>query len=326
MSADIMWKYIFKRLLQIIPLSIGITLISFLIMQMAPGDFLSQMEMNPQIPREVIDDLRSEYGLDQPVLIQYGKWLWGVVRLDLGYSFSYRAPVIHLVASRVFNTLILSISALSLTWLLAIPMGIYSAVNRGKRGDQVFSILAFIGMSVPGFFFALLLVFFAAKTGILPTGGMVGPGHAEMGFWRGILDYLHHLVVPTIVLSASALAYYQRILRGNMIEILSQQYITTARAKGLPERTVIYKHALRNAINPLVTIFGYELSALLSGAALVEIICSWPGLGRLMLDAVLSKDLYLVMGGFLMSSVLLILGNLIADILLVVVDPRIRYR
>ncbi len=320
-----MWLYIVKRLLQMIPLIIGITLVSFLIMQLAPGDFLSQMAMNPQIPPEIIEDLRSEYGLDQPLLVQYFKWLWGVIRLDFGYSFSYRAPVVHLVGTRVLNTLILSLAALLVTWVFSIPMGIYCAVHRGKLGDQVFSVLAFLGMSIPGFFFALLLIYFAARTGWLPTGGMISPAHAELGFFGGIWDYLRHLIIPTIVLSTSALAYYQRILRGSMLEVLGQQYITTARAKGLPERVVVYKHALRNAINPLVTIFGYELSALLSGAALVEIICSWPGLGRLMLDAVLSQDLYLVMGGFVMSSVLLIIGNLVADVLLVVVDPRIRY-
>ncbi len=309
-----------------IPLVIGITLVSFFIMQMAPGDYLSRMEMNPQNSPEMIEQLREKYGLDQPVWKQYLLWLKAIAVLDFGESFAYHTPVIHLVGTRVLNTLVLAISALLVTWLLAIPMGIYCAVHRGKLGDQVFSVLAFLGMSIPGFFFALLLIYFAARTGWLPTGGMVGTGHAEMGFWRGMLDYLHHLIVPTIVLSTSALAYYQRILRGNMLEVLGQQYITTARAKGLPERVVIYKHALRNAINPLVTIFGYELSALLSGAALVEIICSWPGLGRLMLDAVLSQDIYLVMGGFLMSSVLLIAGNLVADVLLVVVDPRIRYQ
>ena len=222
-----------------VPLVIGITLISFLIMQMAPGDYLSQMSMNPQMPSEVIEELRHEYGLDRPLLVQYFKWLWGVVRLDFGYSFSYRAPVIHLVASRVFNTLILSISALLVTWLLAFPLGVYSAVHRGKAPDQVFSVLAFMGMSIPGFFFALLMVYFAAKTGWLPTGGMADPSHAQMGVFGRMWDYLRHLIIPTIVLSTAALAYYQRILRGNMLEVLGQQYITTARAKGLPERVVI---------------------------------------------------------------------------------------
>jgi peptide/nickel transport system permease protein len=220
--------------------------------------------------------------------------------------------------------------ALIFTWLIALPLGIYSAVKQYSIGDRILSFISYFGMSLPGFFLALLLLFavyslsniplFAA----IPIGGMVSPNHDQMNWYAKIVDYALHLIIPVIVLTVGALASLQRIARGNMLEELRKQYITTARAKGLPENQVIYKHALRNAINPLITLFGFSFSELLSGAALLEIIINWPGLGSLMLEAVRSQDTFLVMGSMLMGGIMLIVGNLIADILLVVVDPRVR--
>lgn len=320
-----MRSYIIRRLLIAIPLLLAMSFIVFVMIRLAPGDILAEYRLNPQISPETIRRLEHQYGLDKPVVIQYLYWLKNIVRGDLGESVKYKRPVSQIIKSKLANTVMLSVSSVLLTWLLAIPMGIYCAVHRNEITDKLFSFLAFIGMSIPNFFFALLLLYFAAETRILPIGGATSENYASMSLPHQILDRLVHLIIPTIVIATSAMAGLQRIMRGNMLEVLREQYITTARAKGLPENKVIYRHALRNAINPMVTIFGYEFSALLSGAALTEIVCNYPGIGSIMLDAVRSQDTFLVMGSMMISGVLLLLGNLIADILLAYVDPRIRY-
>ena len=257
--------------------------------------------------------------------MQYFYWLKNLARFDLGYSFFYNAPVKKIIAHRLFNTFILAFSSMVFTWFIAIPFGIIAAVNRNKFADRFFSFLSFIGLSIPNFFFALLLLYAASFFRILPLGGMRSVNFDSLSAFGKIIDIGKHLIIPTLVISTSAMASLQRIMRGSLLSVLEQQYILTARAKGLPENRVIYRHALRNAINPLVTIFGYHLSGLLSGAALTEIICNWPGLGSVMLTAVRAQDLYLVMGSMLMGGVLLLAGNLCADVLLAWVDPRIRY-
>jgi len=321
-----MINYIIRRLFQAIPLLLGITIISFFIIQLAPGGPLAQIQMNPEISQAMIDQMRTKLGLDKPLIIQYLKWLLGIVHLDFGISFAYHIPVISLIKERLLNTLLLAITVMSVIWLLSIPMGIWCAVHQYKWSDQFLSGLSFIGISLPSFFFAFLLLYLASITGWLPTGGMTGLSHNEYPLWGRFIDYARHLLIPVVVLASAGTAGMLRIMRANMLDHLHMPYITMARAKGLSERAVIYKHGLRNAINPMITIFGYQLSGLLSGAALVEIIISWPGMGRLILDAVLKQDVYLVMASLVVSSVLLIFGNLIADILLAWIDPRIRYQ
>lgn len=293
---------------------------------LAPGDYFATLKMNPQISEETIRQYQAQYHMDKPPLIQYISWLFNLAKLDLGYSFVKKEPVINVIRRRLMNTLILSLSALLFTWLIAIPIGIYCAVHQYSIGDKIFSTFSFVGMSIPNFFFALLLLFLASITGVLPPGGMRSFNYGDLALLGKIWDSLKHLIIPTIVIGTSAMAGLVRLMRGNMLEVLRAQYITTARAKGLPENRVIYRHALRNAINPMITIFGYTLSGLLSGAALTEIICNWPGLGSVMLEAVRSQDIFLVMGSMLMGGMLLILGNLTADILLAWVDPRIQYQ
>lgn len=319
-----MFSYIRRRIVHMVPLLLGITVFSFIIIQMAPGDFFDQLKLNPQISEVTLEKMRHEFGLDKPWFVQYFHWLKNILKLDFGYSFTYHVPVFDLIKERVWNTFVLSFFSMIFIWLLAIPIGVVSAVKRNTLLDKLFSVVAFLGMSIPSFFLAFLLIFVAAKTGWLPIGGVVSLDHESLGFFGGIIDHLKHILIPVTVLVVGGLAGLIRLMRANMLEVLRSQYITTARAKGLPEYLVIYKHALRNAINPLVTIFGYEISGLLSGAALVETVTSWPGLGRLMLDAVFSQDLYLVMGSLVMSAALLLFGNLAADVLLLVVDPRIR--
>lgn len=308
-----------------IPLLLGITFFSFMIISMAPGDFLTTMSQNPQISAETIDAMREDFGLDQPWYIQYLKWLWNALHLDFGYSFANKVPVFDLIGERMYNTFLLALSAAIFAWGVAIPLGVISAVKQNTWVDRAASFVSFIGLSIPEVFLALLFVFFAATTGLFPVGGMKSLDYEFLPWYRQIIDLLYHLVLPTIVLGSVALAGRMRQMRANLLDTLLQDYVTTARAKGLSEQVVIYKHALRNAINPLITLFGFTLARLLSGAFLVEVVMSWPGLGRLTLDALFQRDLYLVMGALLMASVMLILGNLAADILLALSDPRIRY-
>ncbi|MCA9406678.1 MAG: ABC transporter permease [Candidatus Omnitrophica bacterium] len=320
-----MTKYILKRLLVAVPMLLGIALLTFLLMNKTAGNFLDTIRLDPQVSEEVIEYYKKLYQLDKPVVVQYLVWIKNLVMGELGYSFFYKIEVTKIIGSRLFNTFILSLSSFLFTWLVAIPLGIWAALNRNKPIDRAIQFLSYGFLSMPSFFLAMMLLFIASQTGILPLGGMYSPDFDDLSLVGKIWDVLKHLAIPTLALSVGSIAGLQRIMRGNMLEVLGQQYILTARAKGLPENRVIYRHALRNAINPLITLLGYEFSALLSGAALVEIICSWPGLGSLMLTAVRSKDTYLVMASMLMGGVLFLIGNLLADIALAKVDPRIRY-
>ena len=308
-----------------IPLLLGITFFSFLIISLAPGDYLTTMSQNPQVTEETIEGLRAKFGLDRPLYIQYVKWLWNAFHLDFGYSFANQVPVFSLIKVRMLNTFILAFTAALFAWGLSIPLGIISAVRQNTWVDRTASFVSFLGLSIPQVFFALLMVLFAAKTGWFPVGGMKSIDFEYMSYGGQVFDLLYHLILPAIVLGSISMAGRMRQMRANLLDTLLQDYIQTARAKGLSERIVIYKHALRNAINPLITLFGFTLASLLSGAFLVEVVMNWPGLGRLTLDALFTRDLYLVMGSLLMASLMLILGNLIADILLALSDPRIRY-
>lgn len=320
-----MVKYILKRILIAIPMLLGIALLTFVLMRLTPGNFLDGIRMNPQISEDTIRHYEQLYHLDEPLLAQYFHWVKNLFRFEFGYSFFYNAPVTRIIGGRLFNTFILSFTSFLLTWLVALPLGIWAAVNRNNAIDRAIQILSYIFLSLPSFFVAMILLYWASQSGALPLGGMYSPDFEFLSLGGKILDVARHLAIPALALSIGSVAALQRIMRGNMLEVLGQKYILTARAKGLPENKVIYSHALRNAINPLITLLGYEFSALLSGAALIEIICSWPGLGSLMLTAVRSKDIYLVMTSMMMGGVLFIIGNLLADIALAKVDPRIRY-
>lgn len=320
-----MKAYIIRRLIISIPLLLAISFITFLFIQLAPGNYFDVLKLNPQVSEEIIKLYESRYHLDRPILVQYGWWLRNLLRLDLGYSFSQKGPVLSVLRSRIFNTLLLSISGLFFTWLISIPLGILCAVRQYRWTDKFFSGISFIGLSIPSFFLAILLLFGASITGILPLGGMRSANFEELNLLAKIFDLARHLIIPTVVISIGAISSLQRIMRGNMLEVLRQRYILTAKAKGIPQHQILYRHALKNAINPLITIFGYHLSDVLSGVALTEIICNWPGLGSVMLSAVRSQDIFLVMGAMLISGIMLILGNLVADLLLAWMDPRIRY-
>lgn len=320
-----MWRYVLKRLLVAIPMLLGIALLTFVLMRISPGNYLDTMRMDPQFSKETIEHYEKLYQLDKPLFYQYVQWVRNLLRLEFGYSFYYNVPVYKIIGERIWNTFVLSLSAFLLTWCAAIPLGIWAALNRNHAVDRVIQFFSYIALSLPSFFLAMILLFWSSRTGILPLGGMHSPDYESLGWVEGALDFLKHLAIPVAALSIGSIAALQRIMRGNMLEVLEQKYILTARAKGLPEHRVIYHHALRNAINPLITLLGYEFSSLLSGAALIEIICSWPGLGSLLLTAVRSKDVYLVMASMMMGGILFIVGNLLADIALAKADPRIRY-
>ena len=321
-----MKRYILKRFLQFIPLIIGMTFISFLIIQMAPGDYFTQLKMNPEISPETIENMRKTFGLDKPVIIQYIYWLKNIFTFNLGESFSYHVPVSYLIKIRLKNTLSLSIFSIFLTWIIAIPLGIYAGIKGKSWIEKLLSFFAYIGISIPSFFIAMLFIFFISKTAILPLGGTRSIFYENATSFEKFIDYLKHLLVPGLILTISGIGSLYRLMKNNFIEAINSPYIFTAYSKGIPNYKIYFKHALRNAINPMITIFGYELSGILSGAGLVEIITGWPGMGRLILEGVLSFDLYLVMASLLIGGILLILGNLFSDILLALVDPRVRLR
>ena len=304
---------------------VGITIISFVIIQLSPGDFLAEIRLNPIVSQQTVDQMRANFGLDQPLHIQYLKWVWNAVRLDFGYSFAFQVPVIWLIGSRLMNSVILNLVSFAVAWAIAIPLGIYTAKRQYSAADNSLSFAAYVGISTPTFFSGLFLLYWAFKTGWFPIGGMTSIDYEFLTPLGKFLDVAHHMVLPVLVLGVLGVAGLMRQMRANLLEVLRHDYVRTARSKGLAERVVINKHAVRNAINPLITIFGFSLGGLLGGSAILENVLGWPGIGKLLVDATIQKDLYVVMASLVIGSVTLVVGNLIADILLVASDPRIRY-
>ncbi len=318
-------KFILRRLLHMIPIIIAVLGIGFLLIKITPGDMFTRMELNPDLRPEDLARFRKNFGLDQPWYVQFFRYLWNALRGDFGYSQTFKAPVFTLVSQRAGNTLILSFATILFAWGFSIPAGIFAATHQYKWQDQAISVFAFFGLAIPNYFLAFLLIYIISTTGNwLPLGGMSSVDVSTMGPLGQFKDLLAHMILPVFVLFTSATAGLTRIMRANMLEVMSQQYITTARAKGLKYKTVVFKHALRNAINPMITIFGFQFGAILSGSALVEQVVAWPGLGKLILTAILNQDLYLVMGSLVYGVALLVIGNLLADIVLAIVDPRVR--
>ncbi|WP_017718453.1 ABC transporter permease [Kamptonema formosum] len=318
--------YVVKRLLQALVTLLLASALSFAIIQLAPGDYLDTLKQNPKISPETIKQLTVNFGLDKHPVEQYLRWLWRIVtRLDFGISFATQRPVAELLSQRIPATLLLAISSLIVTWAIAIPLGIVGAVNQNRWTDRFLQVISYAGQGFPSFITALLLLILAQNTSpLFPVGGMTSIDYAELTPLGKAVDIGWHMILPTLALSVTSFAGLQRIARGQLLDVLRQDYIRTARAKGLPENRVIYVHALRNAINPLITLLGFEFAGLLSGAFIAEFFFNWPGLGRLILQAVNTQDLYLVMASLMMGAVMLILGNLLADLLLKFADPRIK--
>ena len=321
-----MKTFLIRRVLAAIPLIFIVTFITKALLVASPGDFLDTIRLMPQISREHIAEMERLYHLDSDnILERYWYWLWPALRGDFGFSFTKSAPVWSLIGERVLNTLLLTGSALVFSWVLAIPLGMLAAVYRNRWIDKLIGFISFFGLSIPSLFFSLLMILFAAKTGLFPVGGIHNQVMWDvMTPWQKFVDTLWHLVLPMIVLGTIGLAQYVRQMRSEMIETLSQDYIRTARAKGLSSWRILSRHALGNAINPLVTIFGFSLATLLAGALVTEYVFGWPGLGTLIFDALNNKDEPLVMASVVMLVLMLVIGNLIADVLLALIDPRIR--
>ncbi len=319
-----MSKLILKRLLATVPLLFGITLLVFFLMSLTHTNFLTQLRMTPNIPRAYIDAMEHSFGLNEPWYVQYVLWIKHVLRLDFGYSWTYHIPITDLLAQRIPATLFLALSSLILTWLIAIPIGLLAAAFRDSIFDKICNIFSCIALSIPEFFLALIAVFVAAKTGLLPCFGKTSLDHAFLPPGQQFLDYLQHLILPTLVLSACHVANTSRILRANALDYLRSEFVTTARAKGLSEFSILFKHVLKNALNPLITHLGFAFSSLLSGSLLIENVMNYPGLGQLIYEALTKQDQYLLMAIVVVTCLMLILGNLLADVLLGVVDPRVR--
>jgi len=319
--------YFLKRFLELIPIFFAISIIIFVIMNSMPGDPLLQMRMqNPRVMTndpERMRELREYYHLDDPLPVKYFTWLKSVMTGDLGYSSMYKTPAIDLITSRLPNTLILTITAWLIGLVVALPIGILSAVKKYSAFDYTTTVFAFIGISLPGFWFALIaIIIFSVSLGWLPVSGMATYGIT--GSWNIFVDRLRHLVLPAFVLGLVQVASWVRYIRTSLLEVLDQDYVRTAYAKGVPDRKVIIKHALKNAMIPIITIIALDIPYFFGGALIIETVFSWPGMGRLMYNAVISSDYNLAISCLMFLAIITLISNLVADFLYVMVDPRIR--
>ena len=326
-----MGNYLLRRILGAIPLVLGVATLIFFVLNLAPGD-PAAMYSNPNLPVAVIEQLRRNLGLDQPIYIRYFKWLGSFFTGHFGYSFAQGRPVLDILLEALPATLILAFWALIVVFVLGVAIGIYQAVRQYSVADGVLSVSSLFFYSMPSFWLGLMLMLlFSLKWhewGLpfaLPATGMTGVDYDYLSFGHKLLDRAAHLVLPVTTLSLVLAAGIARYTRGQMLEVIRQDYIRTARAKGLPERTVILKHALRNSMIPVITLFGLYLPLLFSGAVFVEVIFSWPGMGRVIVDAILQRDYPVVMATSFLFALMTVFGNLIADVLYAVADPRIRY-
>jgi peptide/nickel transport system permease protein len=309
-----------------IPLMILISILSFTVIKLQPGEFGSQYFSNPRVSPETVENLRARLGLDQPAYMQYLTWVKGIVTEgDFGYSFAYKRPVAELIWERMGWTVVVAGSTILFTWVLAIPIGIFSATHKYSIFDYVFTFIGFIGISVPNFFMALLLMYLVLSMGGTEVGGLFSQQYIGAPWSIAkVIDLLKHIWIPLIAIGTAGMAGILRQMRGNLLDILGEQYVQTARAKGLNENVVIYKHAVRNAINPLISMFGMQLPKLISGTIISAIVLNLPTMGPFFYDALINQDQYLVMTFLMFSAFMMLIGNLIADLLLALVDPRIR--
>jgi peptide/nickel transport system permease protein len=315
-----MTTYIIRRLIMMIPILFGISIISFAIMYAAPGK-PAVMDLDPDISVEAREKQMEKLGLNDPAHIQYLNWMSNVVKGDFGTSFTKKQPVKDMSLDRLPNTLILMVFSTILAVIIAIPFGVLSATKQYSKLDYGVTITSFLGLATPNFWLGLMLIMlFSVQLGWTPVGGV-----STLGAEFSLLDRLHHLILPAIVLATADMAGLTRYTRSSMLEVINQDYIRTARAKGFRESKVIYKHGLRNGLIPIITIFGLMLPTFIGGSVIVESLFSWPGIGKLFIDATFERDYPVIMAITMFGAVLTVIGNLIADILYAVLDPRIEY-
>lgn len=326
-----MLRYIVNRGVAAIPTILIIVVLGFIIMELPPGDYLTYYVARLEAQgfegaREEARVLRERYGLDRPAHERFFMWVWRFVQGDFGESFAYNRPVRELIGERLTLTLILSLTSLAISWLIGIPIGVYSATHQYSVGDHVFTLIAFLGVGLPGFLLALALLVFGSRwLGFVPMGLFSAEFEAAPWSWARLVDLLQHIWIPALIVAVTGTAGLIRTMRGNLLDVLRQNYVLAARARGVAEGKVVWKHAVRNAMHPLIMSLGMSMPSLISGTAITGIVLSLPVMGPMYLQAVRQQDIYLGGTFLIMVTVLLVIGNLLADILLVIVDPRIRY-
>ena len=326
-----MLKFITLRMLWMLPFLIAISFISFVLIQLPPGDYVTTYIATLAASNEIVDqntaaDLRARFGLDQPMIVQYWKWISNIVlHGDFGLSFEWQQPVSELIWERMSLTLVLTFSTLLLTWGIALPIGVFSAVKKYSIGDYVVTFFSFLGLAVPSFLLALVLMYFAAVEFGQSVGGLFSEEYQNAPWnWDKFIDFLQHLWIPVVILGVSGTASLIRVMRANMLDELNRPYVTTARAKGLSEFTLLVKYPMRLALNPFISTIAWLLPNLVSGSIIVAIVMSLPTAGPLLLQSLMSQDMYLAGAFILLICALTVVGSLVSDILLALVDPRTR--
>ena len=327
-----MLNYILRRLLYMLLLLVVLSIVSFIIIQLPPGDYINsyimslEMQSNEQVTKAEIDALTKQYGLDLPTYLQYFKWMSGVLRGNLGVSFEWNEPVTSLIGERLILTITVSIITLAFTYILAIPIGIYSATHQYSIGDYAFTTVGFIGLATPNFLLALILMFLFHKYLGFSVGGLFSPAYLDAPWsFAKILNLMQHLPIPIIVVGTAGTAGLIRVMRGCLLDELQKQYVITGRAKGVEENRLLFRYPVRVAINPIVSTIGWTLPRIISGATITAIVLSLPTAGPLLLRSLRSQDMYLAASILMILSCLTIIGTFLSDILLAVVDPRIRF-
>jgi peptide/nickel transport system permease protein len=317
-------SYLGRRLIRAAFLLVGVSILCFLFTEMAPGNFFDEMRLNPQISPETISSLRARYGLDQPLVVRYGRWLRSALHADFGYSIAYNAPVAPLLWSRAKNTLLLATTGMLLTWLISIPLGVWAAARSGRMLDKSVRLASSLLVSIPEVVIAVALLAIVVRWRVLPVGGMTSMDNEGLSQWARLQEIASRMLLPTIILTLGESAIIVRHLRASVLEVLDTPFVQAARGLGIGRTRLLFRHVLPVAASPAISLLGFSLAGLLSGSLLVEVICGWPGLGPLILDATLSRDFYLVIGGIMLSALFMVGGNLVADIMLLACDPRIR--
>jgi peptide/nickel transport system permease protein len=317
-------SYLGRRVIRAAFLLVGVSILCFLFTEMAPGNFFDEMRLNPQISPETISSLRARYGLDQPLVVRYGRWLRSALHADFGYSIAYNAPVAPLLWSRAKNTLLLATTGMFLTWLISIPLGVWAAARSGRMLDKGVRVASSLLVSIPEVVIAVALLAIVVRWRVLPVGGMTSMDNEGLSQWARLQEIASRMLLPTIILTLGESAIIVRHLRASVLEVLDTPFVQAARGLGIGRTRLLFRHVLPVAASPAISLLGFSLAGLLSGSLLIEVICGWPGLGPLILDATLSRDFYLVIGGIMLSALFMVGGNLVADIMLLACDPRIR--
>src|SRR5467141_5472272 len=319
-----MMRFFLRRLGHAFLLLVGVSILAFLFTTLAPGNYFDEMRLNPQISPETVAALRAQYQLDRPLPVRYASWMNSVLHGQMGFSFAYNTPAAPILFVRARNTLLITITATLIVWGIALPLGVWSAARFGRLPDRLLSWATAALLVIPDLALALGLLVFAVRTGWFPTGGMASVDFETLSPLNRLRDLASHMILPVMALVFSSLPLLIRHVRAAVADVLNAPFLQAAVGHGIPRRTLLYRYALPAAANPLISLFGFSIGALLSGSLLVEVVMSWPGLGPLLLEAILARDLYLVVGGILFSTLFLVGGNLLADLLLFWADPRIR--